>query len=60
MNVIAASLAEQYPKDNKNVGASLFSLRDELSTQSELMLVALCGAAICVLLIACANLRGTC
>jgi predicted permease len=56
MSLIAASLAEQYPKDNKNVGASLFALRDEISSQSELMLLALGGASICVLLIACANL----
>lgn len=56
MNVIAASLASRFPKENKGIGASVISLRDELSSQSELMLLALCGAAICVLLIACANL----
>ncbi len=56
MNVIAASLAQRYPKDNKGIGAAVITLRDELSTQSQLMLIALCGAAICVLLIACANL----
>ena len=56
MNVIAASLAQRYPAQNKGIGASVISLRDELSSQSQLMLLALCGAAICVLLIACANL----
>jgi predicted permease len=55
-NVIAAQLEQRYPKDNQNVGASVIALRDELSSQSTLMLLALCGASICVLLIACANL----
>lgn len=56
MNVVAASLAQRFPTENRAIGASVISLRDELSSQSELMLLALCGAAICVLLIACANL----
>lgn len=56
MNVVAASLAQQFPKQNKGIGASVIGLRDELSSQSQLMLLALCGAAVCVLLIACANL----
>ncbi len=56
VDLIASQLEQRYPKENEKVGASLFLLRDELSTQSELMLLALCGASICVLLIACANL----
>src|ERR1019366_158145 len=36
--------------------ASVNLLRDELPQQSRLLLMALSGAAICVLLIACANL----
>ena len=56
MNVIAASLARRFPQENKGIGASVIALRDELPRQSELMLLALCGAAACVLLIACANL----
>ncbi len=56
MGLIASSLAQRFPADNEKIGASLFGLRDELSSQSTLMLLALCGAAICVLLIACANL----
>ena len=56
MTLIAASLEQRYPKENKLVGASVFTLREELSPQSQLMLVALCAAAVCVLLIACANL----
>ena len=56
MNVVAASLAQRFPAQNKGIGASVIAIRDELSSQSELMLLALCGAAVCVLLIACANL----
>ncbi len=56
MGVVAAQLARQYPKPNKRVGANVIRLRDELSEQSRLLLMALSGAALCVLLIACANL----
>ncbi|MGH7653440.1 MAG: ABC transporter permease [Gemmatimonadaceae bacterium] len=56
MNVIAASLAQRFPKENAGIGATVNTIREELSSQSELMLLALCGAAVCVLLIACANL----
>ncbi len=55
MSVIAAQLAREYPKDNSKVGANVLRLRDELSTKSRLLLWVLMGAAICVLLIACAN-----
>ena len=56
MDVIAAQSRQQYPKENANVGASVFRFSDEVSQQSRLLLLALCGAAACVLLIACANL----
>jgi predicted permease len=56
LNVIAAQLERQYPAENLHTGATAILLRDELSERSRLLLVALCGAAICVLLIACANL----
>jgi predicted permease len=56
MNLIAARLRQQYPKENENVEASVVSLRDELTTQSRLLLLTLCGAAICMLVITCANL----
>ena len=51
-------MQQQYPKENENVGVTVLSLRDELAkrTQSRLLLLALCGAAICLLVIACANL----
>jgi predicted permease len=54
--LIADRLQRQYPKDNKDVDVSVIALRDELSTQSRVLLAALCGAALCVLVITCANL----
>lgn len=56
LNVIARRLQQQYPKENEHVEATVLSMRDELSTQSRLLLFALCGAAVCLLVIACANL----
>jgi putative ABC transport system permease protein len=56
MDVIAAQSKQQFPKENKDVGAVLVRLSDEVSTQARLLLYALSGAALCVLLIACANL----
>lgn len=56
MNVVAAGLTRQYPKENRHTGAAVLGLRDDMSRQSQLLLVALAGAALCVLLIACANL----
>ncbi len=53
---IAAQLRQQFPKENKDTGAALFALADEVSDRSRLLLIALFGAAACVLLIACANL----
>jgi putative ABC transport system permease protein len=56
MELIARRLQSQYPKENEKVGVTVISLRDEISKQSRLLLLALCGAAICLLVIACANL----
>ena len=56
MGVVAAQLERQFPKENEQTTASVDLLRDELSQQSRLLLMALSGAAVCVLLIACANL----
>ena len=56
MGVIAAQLRRAYPKEMAQHGATVNPLREELSESSRMLLVALSGAAICVLLIACANL----
>jgi predicted permease len=56
MDLIAKRLQRQYPAEMENVGVLINPLRNEYSNQSRLLLLALCGAAACVLLIACANL----
>jgi predicted permease len=54
--LIAARLRRQYPRENESVDLSVVTVRDELSSESRLLLKGLCGAALCVLVIACANL----
>ena len=54
--LIAARLRRQYPKENESVDLSVVGVRDELTTESRPLLKGLCGAALCVLVIACANL----
>jgi predicted permease len=56
MAVVSAALERRYPRENEHTGANIVTLRDEISAQSRLLLVALAGAALCVLLIACTNL----
>ena len=56
MASVSAALARIYPKDNEDVGAVIIRLRDELNDQSRMLLVAMAGAAGCLLLIACTNL----
>jgi putative ABC transport system permease protein len=57
LRIVAAQTERQYPKDQKNVGASAFDLHDDaISEQSQTMVMALLGASLCVLLIACTNL----
>ena len=56
MDVIAPVCNSASRASWRTSGSSVWRLRDELSSQSRLLLLALCGAAGCVLLIACANL----
>jgi predicted permease len=56
MSVIAARSRQQYPKENEGVDITVNAFRDELSLQARNMVLALSGAALCVLLIVCANL----
>ncbi len=56
MAVVGARLEQQYPKDNKDVGTTVLGLRDDLSERARLLVLALCGATLCILLLACANL----
>ncbi|HXE99208.1 MAG TPA: ABC transporter permease, partial [Solirubrobacterales bacterium] len=54
--VVSNRLERRYPKENENVLAVVLGLRDELSERSRLLVLALCGATLCILLLACANL----
>jgi putative ABC transport system permease protein len=55
--VISTQLKRQYPKENAHVAATLYSLHDDLSgRRPNILLIAVLGAALCVLLIACTNL----
>lgn len=55
MNVVARDLAAEYPTANKNIGISLFSLKDDLVGNVQRLLYVLLGAVACLLLIACVN-----
>ena len=56
LEVIASRLEQQYPVANKQTSAAAVLLRDDVSQQSRVLLLTLSGAALCILLIACANL----
>jgi predicted permease len=56
MNAVAARLEQTWAKDNKGVGATTITFRDEIAPRSRMLVMALAGAAICVLLIGCTNL----
>ncbi|MDX2153617.1 MAG: ABC transporter permease [Bryobacteraceae bacterium] len=56
MTVIAKRLEREYPNENKDTGAVLVELRDQVGRQPRLLLWALAGAAVCFLAIACFNL----
>ena len=56
LNVVAARLARDYPDVNGDAGFSFFAMRDNMSPRYLLMLLGLCGASLCILLLTCANL----
>lgn len=56
LELIADRLARAYPDTNAETGISFFPLRDTMSPRFRLMLVALGGAALCLLLLTSANL----
>ena len=55
MAVVSAAVAQAHPKDEVPP-AAVIGIRDEVTDQSRTLLVALAGAAACLLLIACTNL----
>jgi predicted permease len=58
MQAIGARIAAAYPKEMAHTSVRTIRLEEEVSPRTVLMLKALLGAAMCVLLIACANLAG--
>ena len=56
LSLIAKRLEERFPAENKDTGAAITRLSDQLSDRARLLLLALCGASLCILLLACANL----
>jgi predicted permease len=56
MQVIAAQLAREYPRANARNGAALYTLADAVSWRTRQLLLALAGASVCLLIIACTNL----
>ena len=56
MKSVAGQIAKQFPKEQTGKSVNVRAWRDDIGTQSRMMLWALVGAALCVLLIACTNL----
>jgi predicted permease len=56
LGLLASQTVQQFRKEMNNVSAGAFDLRDAITGQSKTMLMALMGASLCVLLIACTNL----
>jgi putative ABC transport system permease protein len=55
LTVIAARLEREFPKENEKTGATVAKM-SAVGDRNRLLLYALCGAALCILLLACANL----
>ncbi|HUF48448.1 MAG TPA: ABC transporter permease [Vicinamibacterales bacterium] len=53
---VAAALAAEHPTTNRNAGANVFPLREGYSSRSRTLVLALFGAAACLLVITCVNL----
>lgn len=53
---VAQQLERLYPRQNAGVGTNVVAMRDVISPQSRMLVIAVFGAACCVLLIACTNL----
>jgi putative ABC transport system permease protein len=55
---IAAQLQQAFPKENNGIGAGAMKLQDVISPKAKMLVIAVFGAASCVMLIACTNLAG--
>jgi predicted permease len=58
MTTIAASLAREYPADNKDMGVTVVPLRDHTAGSARFALLVLLGAVGLALLLTCANIAG--
>lgn len=56
MTLVGQRLERTYSRENDGVGVTVVGMHDVLSPQSRMLVVAVFGAAFCVILIACANL----
>ena len=56
LQVIGSQLEKQYPKELTQSGVTALPWREDVNSQSRLLITALAGASLCVLLIACTNL----
>jgi len=56
MDRVSAQLEREFQATNKDLRARLITMRDEVGRSSRLLVLALCGAALCILVLACANL----
>ena len=54
--LVAERLARDWPETNADAGFSFFPLRDNVAPRHRLILLGLCGASLCILLLTCANL----
>ena len=52
----AARSERENPRENLDVGASVLPVRAEMGVRARTLVLAVCGAALCILLLACANL----
>jgi predicted permease len=58
LELVVDRITREFPNANENreFGVSFFPMRSEFSPRVRLMLQALCGASLCILVLACANL----
>ena len=56
LNTIAARIAQQFDLESMRTASAVYGLRGEMPAGSRELIVALVGAALCILLLACANL----
>jgi putative ABC transport system permease protein len=56
MRAIASHLSEQYPDSNRDIGAAVVAIREQVLGNTSVQVIALMTAAAAIVLIACANL----